>query len=362
MNICFLHSSMQAGGIERTIMLLSSYLVNNNYNVSIVTLDNEESFYPLDKRVNHVKLGVSGNSCSPLNAVFNTIKRTAAFKKIIKKEKFDVVLCFGASTELMAISAKGFRKYKVIGAERANPYIETNSFWSKNKRHIAEKCNGFVFQTEGSSKYYTSTVIKKGIVIQNGIDVERFEQVEIPFEKRSGFCAVGRIDKDKCFDELIDIFSKVLKECPDEILNIFGDGPERKKLESKVIEKGIQNNVFFRGKSNDIMNEYAKHKFFIMTSSTEGFPNVLLEALASGCVCVSSNCDFGPGEMIVNGENGILVDTHNIDSFVNSICSIYNNDDICQRMSLKSKEIRKKNDFKIIGRQYEDYIKKVVKQ
>lgn len=362
MNICFFHSGMQAGGIERNIMLLSSYFADNNHNVSIITLDNEESFYQLHKQVNHVKLGVSGISSSPFNAAINTLKRVKAFKSAIRKEKFDVILCFGVLTELISVLVRGFKKYKVIGAERANPYTVSPSFWSKNKNRIAKMCDGFVFQTHGSSKYYNESIRKKGIVIQNGIDVKTFEQSEITFEKRSGFCAVGRIDKDKCFDELIEIFSIVLEKYPNETLDIFGDGPEKEKLQNIVREKGLQNNILFQGKSNDIIKEYARHKFFIMTSQTEGFPNVLLEALTGGCVCFSSNCDFGPSEMIVSGENGFLIDTHNIKHFVDVICEVYNDDDLCRKISEKAKEIRKTNDFETIGRLYENYIKKVIEQ
>lgn len=362
MNICFLHSSMQAGGIERTIMLLSAYLANNNHNVSIITLDNEDSFYPLHKNVNHIKLNVSDNSTSFINAIFNNIKRVKAFRKEIKKEHFDAVVCFGTSTELIAILARGFKKYKVIGAERSNPFNASVSVWSKNKNRLAKKCDGFIFQTAGSSKYYDESVRKKGTVIQNGIDVEKFKQAEIPFEEKKGFCAVGRINKSKCFDELIEIFSNILEEYPNETLDIFGDGPEREKLENRVKENGLQNNILFRGKSKEIINEYAKHKFFIMTSKTEGFPNVLMEALASGCVCVSSNCDFGPSEMVIDGENGFLVKTHDKERFIEVICNIYNDYDVCKNVSSNAKKIRKTNDFNIIGELYEDYIRKVIRQ
>lgn len=350
MNILFFHSSMNAGGIERTISLLSELYVKNGDNVTIVTMDDKESFYRLPDNVQHFKLGLMGDSTNKFQAIINNFKRIKGLRRIInKEERIDVLMSFGSNTALLCYIAKIGIKCKLVGAERSNPYLSDGRFWNRNKRMIAKMCDGFIFQTKGASNYYPASVQKKGIVLPNGLKAEDLKPLKLNLHKRVNVCAVGRMVDSKRYDDLLNAFSIVNKKHPGIVLNLFGDGPLKEELQNLTVELNIKDSVVFHGQCKTIMEEYPKYRIFAMSSEKEGFPNVLLEALASGCACVSTDCDFGPSELICDGENGFLVPVHDVDALADRICRLLEDDGLCRRFSESAISIRETHDINKIG-------------
>lgn len=360
MNILFFHYSMQSGGAERTIALLSDYSFRQGDAVTIVTMDDEPSFYLLNPSINHIRLSICRQSKNLLKAIEGNLRSIRKIKNVFLKCQPDVVLCFGPNSILLSFLAKGGMKYKIIGSEVANPFESKSNFWSKGKRIISTLCDGFIFQTEGARHYYPLSLQNKSIVLSNSIAaVADFEASERPWEERKNLCAVGRIDEGKCFDDLITAFAKVHEKHPEVKLDLYGDGPCRSELETMSANLGLQKFIVFHGRCNTILEEYSKHKIFVMTSRSEGMPNVLMEALASGCACVSTDCDFGPSELIRDGENGFLVPVHDTNAMAEKICLLLDDDTICQRFSKRAQLIRKTNDIEIIGKVFRTYLEKL---
>ena len=358
MNICFFHSSMQPGGIERTISLLANMYVQNGDKISIITLDNRDSFYSISPDVQQYHFGLSGNSQSAFQAVKRNFRTVAAFRNAIKSIRPDVIVTFGANTELTAYLAKIGLSIKLIGAERANPFYRTESFWSKNACRIAKRCDGFLFQTQGAASYYPESVQKKALVVQNGIDSAIYERLDQPWPSRKNICSVGRMDTDKGIDDVIRTFAIVHERAPQIVLDLYGDGEKRNELEDLATSLRLSNHVIFHGQCNTMPEEYAEHRIFLMMSRSEGFPNVLLEAMASGCVCVAGNCNFGPSELIRDGENGFLVPVGDCEAAAERVLFALENDEIAQSISQKAKATRLTNNIKTIGQQIHDYLKR----
>ena len=93
-----------------------------------------------------------------------------------------------------------------------------------------------------------------------------------------------------------------------------------------------------------------------MTSRSEGMPNVLLEAMASGCACVSTDCDFGPSDLIVSGENGFLVPVHDVEAIAGRICALLEDDSLCEQTGRRARAIRETHDTACIGDQFYRYL------
>lgn len=356
MKIIFFHSSMQAGGIERTISLLSELFVSKGDNVTIVTLDNCDSFYPLLSEVNHVKLGLMTDSKTKKEAIWNNFKRIKNLRKVLKNEHPDVIISFGTSTELVCFLARMGLEGKLVGAEQANPFLSANNIWNKNKRLIARLCDGYIFQTKGAAGYYPASVQRKGVIFQNGLKSDTFKLLDRNWNERENICAVGRMDAEKCFDDLLKAFSIVHKKHPDVRLNFYGDGPLRNSLQRLSVQLGLHDSVKFHGRCEGILKEYAAHRIFAMSSEQEGFPNVLMEALASGCACVSTDCDFGPSELIKDGVNGFLVPVHDPNAMADRICRLLEDDALCRKMSNSAISIRDTHDIDSIGASFRSYM------
>jgi len=360
MNICFFHSSMRAGGIERTISLLANMYAAMGDQISIITLDGENCFYQLSSEINYCQLKLSGKSKNTFHAIQANLKRIGALRKCLKRIRPDVVVTFGTSTELVAVAAKLGIPTKLVGAERANPYLYTYSTWNRYRKVAARLCDGFLFQTKGAASFYSEDVRKKSLVIANGIDGQLIESVEQAWEHRGNICAVGRMDADKGFDDIIRAFEIIHNAFPDIVLDLYGEGPKRKELETLAASAGLEKHVVFHGQDNEIFAAYASHKIFVMMSRQEGFPNVLAEAMASGCVCVAGDCDFGPSELIRDGENGYLVPVKDYEAAARKAIEILEDDARAEQMSIQAKCVRETNDIRVVGNTIRSYLDSLV--
>ena len=221
---------------------------------------------------------------------------------------------------------------------------------------MARMCDGFLFQTKGAASFYPEAVRKKALVIANGIDGQLIGTFDRPWAARRNICAVGRMDDDKGFDDIIRVFEVVHNAFPDVVLDLYGDGPKRTKLEQSVIAAGLEQHVVVHGRNNVIFASYAEHKILLMMSRSEGFPNVLAEAMASGCACVAGDCDFGPSELIRDGENGYLVPVRDYDAAARRIIELLEDDAQAERMSMQAKRVRQTHDIRVVGDEIRKYL------
>lgn len=360
MNICFFNSSMRSGGAERIISLLSELYAKNGDHVIIVTYDDQDSFYPLRSGINHIRLGLLRNSSTKLQAVHYSWKRIFRLRQVLKMKRIDVLLTFDSNTEFIGYVAKIGLNCKLIGAERANPFLSSNTFWNRYKKRIANLCDGFIFQTKGASEYFSKSLQMKGYIIPNGINPNDFNKYEREWKTRTNLCAVGRLIESKCFDDLLRAVAIVHRSHPNIKLDVYGDGPKRTELKLLASELGLDDCVIFHGQCGTVLEEYASHKIFIMTSQQEGFPNVLLEAMASGCACISTNCDFGPSELINDGVNGFLVPVHDYKLIAEKVCTLIEDDELAESFSVEAKKVRVTHDINSIGMVLYRYLQDVV--
>ena len=106
-------------------------------------------------------------------------------------------------------------------------------------------------------------------------------------------------------------FKKISIAHPELTLEIFGNGPDEDKLKLLASKLGILDKVSFMGVHKDAVLQVADSSCYVMSSFFEGMPNALMEAMAIGLPCVSTDCPNGPSELISNGENGLLVSVGN---------------------------------------------------
>ena len=149
---------------------------------------------------------------------------------------------------------------------------------------------------------------------------------------------VGRLERQKGYDLLLQALPIVYEKHPDWHVNIFGDGSEREALKKQRAELGLGNFVTFKGYVRNIEQEYAGSAFFVLSSRFEGFPMVLLEAAACGLPIVSFDCPEGPSTLLKNG-GGLLVPIGDVGKLGETINLLIENHELRDKLMRQSQEL-----------------------
>jgi glycosyltransferase involved in cell wall biosynthesis len=137
---------------------------------------------------------------------------------------------------------------------------------------------------------------------------------------------VGRLVPSKRVDDLITGFAMVADRFPAWTLTIVGDGSVRQSLEDLAAARGVRDRVSFCGFRSEPWRLLAEASVFVLSSAHEGFPNVLVEAAASGCAIVSSDCLYGPGEILDEGRQGLLYPVGDVARLAECLTQLMEND------------------------------------
>lgn len=349
-NIVFIMSSLGFGGAERVVTSLCNWIVNNaEDSVSIIKFDDKKSAYELDQKVNFVSM--TNNNSSRIRAI---IERYKFCKDNLKKMEATVVVSMFYQTEIYAYLSKP-KGCILIGSERCN--LNERSYISRIlSKFAARKCDGFIFQTKGIKECYQNSVQKKSIVIPNAISNKKVYEIDFSkIKKENIITSMGRLDEQKGFDVLIKAFKKVYDKHPEYKLKIFGDGTEKDSLQSLINELDLNKNVILCGADQDAIFEVAKSKIYVLSSRYEGMPNALIEAMAVGTASISTDCKYGPNELIEDGKNGFLVPVNDQIELANKIIYLIENDKIRKKIEKETIAIRNILDSEIIYKKYYDY-------
>jgi glycosyltransferase involved in cell wall biosynthesis len=198
---------------------------------------------------------------------------------------------------------------------------------------------------------FLSLHAEKVSVIHNATDniaIERLKREDIDHPWFQGdipvLMACGRLAFLKNYPLLFKAFAKVQQYVKAKLL-VLGEGEEKCSLENLVRELGIQDNVIFLGFQRNPYKFMVKARLFILSSSWEGFPNVLIEAMACGVPVISTRCPSGPDEIITNGVNGLLVPVGDVDALATVIKRLLRDDTLRRRLSKAGR--RRAQEFRV---------------
>lgn len=353
MKLLFCFDSMNKGGAERVIANLSNEFIKK-YEITLVATRSDKPMYELDNNIKYLSLD---EKIKVKNLLLKNIKRIRKLRRIIKEEKPDIILSFLPTPTYRLMVSKIFTKNKVIISVRNDPNVEYNKWFKKLLVKILyTRANGFVFQTEDAKEWFSKKIQKKSVVIPNPIN-EKFICEPFKGEREKTIVTVGRLNEQKNHELLIKSFNEIVKKHSDYKLKIYGDGYLREKLEKLIINLNLKEKAILMGMTDDVKNSIYKSGIFVMSSDYEGMPNALLEAMALGLPCISTDCPIGgPKYLINNYDNGILVKVKDKNDLVNSINYMIEHKEESTKMGINANKICKKLNPKIINKNWEKYI------
>lgn len=331
------------GGIERAIGMLANSLIEN-YEITIVSTYKiyEEPPFKFDERIKIEYLIEDMvpnkkefyNSLKKLNFI-ETFKQGLKSIKILKLKKEKMINYIKNCNSDVIISTRDIHNEWLgkYGNDKSLKIGWEHNHHNNNKRFINKIVNSvknldyFVLVSKELTEFYSEKLKNsncKCVYIPNSIDYIPNQKSAL---KNKNIISVGRLSKEKGFLDLIDVYNIVHNKFPDWTLNLVGDGVEREKIEEKIRKYGLEKNVILHGYQNrDYINEVLKKSsIYVMSSYTESFGIVLLEAYAFGVPAVSFTSAQGACEIISDNWDGYLVKDRDKEQMAKRICELISN-------------------------------------
>lgn len=314
---CLVIPSLQAGGMERVMSELAGDFVSRpGTEVHLVLYGiTREIFYQVPSGVKIHKPEFRFNNRYRL---FYTLRTMAYLRKTIRGISPDSVLSFGEywnSFVLLSLVGLGL---KVFVSDRSQPDKSLGKFQDLLRKWIYPRAEGIIFQTEKAREIFQKRSEHPNTIVI-GNPVRTIGTSDSP--RQNKVLMVGRLIKSKNQDRLISIFARL--DRPDWKLVLVGYDHMKQnhmsRLEKLADELGIKDQVVFTGKTDDTETFYRECSIFAFTSSSEGFPNVIGEAMSAGMPVIAYDCVAGPSEMIKDGENGFLIPLFDDKQFVEKL-------------------------------------------
>lgn len=362
--IVFHLNCLEQGGAERVVTTLANHFVNDGYQVLIATEWTAENEFAIDSRIQRVHVGLTDKQEKEPTKLqfFSRIKNLRSF---IKKEKPDIVIAFAQKANYRALMAASFTRIPVIVSVRTDPYLHYTGL--RDKIFIPlffTRAAGSVFQTEGAKSFFSARIQQKSRIILNPIN-EKYIGVPKPSERRNVVVQSGRLVDFKNQLMLIDAFVIVHQAHPEFKLEIYGgdsgDGT-KELLEESIVRNHAENFVCLMGASDELEKKLADAAVFAFSSDWEGLPNALMEAMALGLPVVATDCPCGgPGTLIRNEENGLLVPIKDKEAMAAGIIRLIEDRELAQRLGDNARRIGEIANTEAICGQWKDYIETLCK-
>lgn len=338
-----------SGGMEKIIIDKANYLSEvYGYDVHIITTDNQEreNFFKLSPQIKTTDLKVNfqelDNLEIPAKIIVNLKKRREYRKKLevlLEEVKPDLVIStFGPEAYFLyklkyksileLHFCKNFKVYQVKYFTKNKIRLMAAYLKNMYDNFIVRKYKKFVVLTNEDLGRWNSP---NAVVIPNMIKSNRNSEGKNKITKKA--IAVGRLDYEKGFEDLIETWKILDNRKCELVLHIYGEGPLKSKLQKLILTNNLEEKIKLMGVRKNLDEIYLEYDFLIFTSRFEGFGMVLAEAQSKGLVVISYECPCGPKEIIRDGENGFLVEKNNISALTDKILMLTKNQEIMKKIS-----------------------------
>jgi glycosyltransferase involved in cell wall biosynthesis len=366
-SILFVIGHLGDGGAEMHVVRLANQLCSR-WNVSIVSLSSEGPYRPLlDRRIRCVE-ALKKRRKSALAEAAASLPILWTTLRVSRPDLICSVLAL-PSIAAWVVRKCGFNKVPWITLIQNNVRADLDAL-PENRRLIMRlllsnaysSCCGLIASSFGVRQSLDALSValqRKCEVIYNiGFD-DRFvlnDRNRVPSDGRS-LVACGRLAAQKNYPLLLKAFALARQKLPDLTLTVLGDGPERGKLERLVKSLDLHRSVRFAGFVPDPQAQMARADALVLSSDYEGFGNVIVEAMALGTPVISTDCPYGPSEIIATGQTGVLVPVGDVESLADAIVSLLN--DPARRHFISVNAMSRARDFSPleIAKQYERHFR-----
>jgi GalNAc-alpha-(1->4)-GalNAc-alpha-(1->3)-diNAcBac-PP-undecaprenol alpha-1,4-N-acetyl-D-galactosaminyltransferase len=349
--VCFIIPSLHPGGMERVMSeLAQNFAKRKDIDLHILLYGiKRDIFYEIPDNITiHKPLWEFNNK---YRFVY-TLRTLVYVRSTILDINPDYILSFGEYwNSFVLLSLLGLKK-KIYISDRCKPDKNLGRLQELLRKWLYPKATGVIAQTSKAKEIYAEKKLNSNIiVIGNPVREIEFKEEQ---KKENIILSVGRLIRTKHHDQLIRIFKQT---APSNWKLVIVGGNANKQngmaeLKSLIVEFGLEGRVELTGTVEDVESYYGKSKIFAFTSSSEGFPNVIGEAMASGLPVISYDCVAGPSELVVDNVNGYLVPLFDMAEYRVKLAKMLSEEGLRAKMGEASKGLIKKFSANEISEKY----------
>ena len=284
------------------------------------------------------------------NTMVNFIKNTDADYIISTKDIFNRWL-------------GDYAKENVVKIGWEHNHHHNNKRYALNVINSAKNLNYLVLVSKDLTKFYKKELRRtncKCVNIPNVLD--SIPKVKAPLKEKR-LISVGRLSPEKAPLDLVRIFNLLSRKHKDWHLDIIGDGTEREKIESYIKKHKLEEEITLHGFQNKEYIDKLLHKssLYVMTSHTESFGIVLLEAMSHGIPCIAYSSAEGAREIISSGKNGYLIKNRNYKAMIKKIEDLMKKEDIRKEIGTNARKSIKPYTKEVVQEDWYQLLEKKVK-
>lgn len=313
--IVFIIGQLTHGGSEKQLYLLATLLKKRKYNIFVIVLSNlSEPYGRLLKNK-----GISVFTIRKIIPFFD-IFRIVRLSRIIRKAKANIIHSFSLTANFYTFWSTVFMDSVVFAGGSRNVELNRSKFFKKIDDFIFRYANALIVNSEENLK-----VIKKnskkpgqvnGFVIKNGIDIPLYKKKIDSIKNELNIGIVALFKKQKNYRLFVDLSEKICNLFENVHFFAVGSGPEYSRIVTYATKKQCSAKIHFLEEREDILElMLSQFDIFVLTSSWEGLPNVIMEAMSIGLPVIATNVG-GVSELVIHNKTGFLVPSGDLNSLV----------------------------------------------
>lgn len=356
MKILFVTGVLRNGGAERVVSVLANEFVGFGHEVAIAAVEGGSPEYKLDGHVAYYP-----NDVRPAGKLDRAISRISFLHNVHESVQPDCVISFCTEVNIYSIVSLWRRRSTLIISERNDPHQDPKGMVKRLLRSALYRfADGYIFQTEDAKSFFSSEIQKRGVVLPNPLKEgipSRYDGV-----RTHRIVTVARLEDQKNLTLLLQAFNDFCINGFDHDLEIYGEGSQREMLMTLAQRLNMSERVHFMGFSAHVAEDIADASVFVLSSDYEGVPNALLEAMAGGVPCISTDCPVGGPRMYINDhENGILVPVDDRHALCAAMCEVAGSESLQELLSKNAAELRFRMQSSRVASMWLDEVQKMLR-
>ena len=331
-DLVFLTMSMGCGGTERVVSRLCEYFVGSHAAIAVVSIaDQGEDFFKLPAEVTRLRLSSGFSKSGKWARAFSYIGLIRRLRTTLTKLGAHQVASFLPVPNVLLLAASVGLPVKTIVCERNNPYLqrELNLAWKILRRFCYPFADKITVNSDAAEEFCRIFRKRTEVIRLSNPPMLNIKPAD-PMANRV-ILYVGRIVHQKGIDILLAAAAQV------ELINrgwrlvLIGDGNAKSWLRERSSELGLDELIFWKDPTDDIISEYRNAAFVVLPSRFEGTSNAMLEALAMGLPVVAS--EAGASGVVINGFNGIVLQTLSAENLANALDRMTSDEDLREKLT-----------------------------